>query len=111
MAALIIAAFVLVVTMFLTMARFGLRKFLGYSAIVDILFTILMFMMFAGTFSGIVAGAFAGMFMTLLLYVLKGTIGYERLELTRCTKIKYARKLAWVQYPPAGITLFKGAFT
>lgn len=80
MSALILAAFVLVVALLATMARFGLRKFLGYSALVDILFTVLMFMMFAGTFSGIVAGAFAGLFMTLLLYVLKAAVGYERFQ-------------------------------
>ena len=110
MAALILAALVLVITMLLTMARFGLKKFLGYAAVVDILFTILMFMMFAGTFSGIVAGAFAGMFMTLLLYILKGTVGYERLEFVKCSKIKFARKLAWVEYPATGIKLFKEKF-
>ena len=93
MSALILAAFVLVITMLAIMARFGLRRFLGYSTIVDVSFTVLMFAMFAGTFSGIVAGAFAGLFMTGLLYVLKATMGYERLE-------RVGWKIKWVYHAP-----------
>lgn len=104
MLALILASFVMVLTMFGLMARFGLRKFLGYSAVVDIAFTVLMFAMFSGTFSGIVAGAFAGLFMTGLLYVLKASVGYERLE-------RVGWKIKWVAHPPVWNTNFvKGAF-
>lgn len=93
MAGLIVAALVMAVALILMLARLDLRKFLGYSVIVDVAFTILMFMMFMGTFSGIVAGAFSGLFMTLLLYMLKAVLGYKRLE-------RRGFKLVWVQYPP-----------
>lgn len=92
MAGLIVAALVMTIALILLLARFDLRKFLGYSAVVDVMFTILMFMMFMGTFSGIVAGAFAGLFMTLLLYVLKAVVGYKKLE-------RKGFKLVWVTYP------------
>ncbi len=92
MSGLIIAAFVLVVALLVTMARFGLRKFLGYSAVVDILFTVLMFALFAGTYSGIVASAFAGLFMTMMLCGLKYAVGYERLE-------RKGFRVRWVHYP------------
>lgn len=92
MAGLIVAALVMTVALILLLARLDLRKFLGYSAIVDVCFTVLMFMMFMGTFSGIVAGAFAGLFMTLLLYMLKAVLGYKKLE-------RRGLKLVWVQYP------------
>jgi len=96
MAGLIVAAGVMCGATLLTAHRFMcIRKLLGYSAIVDISFTVLMFCMFMGTFSGIVAGAFGGMFMTLTLYVLKYSIGYKRLERRGC-------KLVWV--------LHRGAF-
>lgn len=94
MAALILSGFILVITMLATMARFGgLRRWLGYAGIVDVAFTILMFLMFHGSFSGIVSGAFAGLFMTTLLYVLRASYGYEKLE-----RVGY--KLKWVAHAP-----------
>lgn len=81
MLGMILAAFVLVITMLLTMARLDLRKFLGYAAVIDVAFTILMFAMFAGSYSGIVAGAFAGLFMTACLYVLRYSMGYKKLRM------------------------------
>lgn len=91
MVAMVISGFVLVLAMLATMARFDLYKFLGYAAAVDIVFTILMFIMFAHTFSGIVAGSFAGLFMTGLLYILRGTLGYKRLE-------RKGLKIVWVYH-------------
>lgn len=96
MSALIVASLILVITMLLTVARFGphvFKRMLGYAAIVDVLFTVLMFMMFAGTFSGIVAGAFAGLFMTGLLYILRGVMGYERLVWRKW-------RFVWCSFPP-----------
>ncbi len=87
---MVIAGFVLVLAMLLTMARMDLLKFLGYASIIDVSFTILMFKMFADSFSGIVAGSFAGLFMTALLYILKSGLGYKRLSLRK----------GWVYYPP-----------
>ena len=78
---MVLAGFVLTMAMLLTMARLDIRKFLGYSSFVDVVFAALMFEMFAGTYGGIVAGAFAGLFMTGMLYVLKYTMGYKRLTL------------------------------
>lgn len=92
MAGLIVAAGVMCAATLLTAMRFmDLKKLLGYSALVDVAFTILMFMMFMGTFSGIVAGAFGGLFMTLALYVLKDLLGYKRIQRRGC-------KLVWVEY-------------
>lgn len=109
MSALIISALILVITMLLTVARFGphvFKRMLGYAAVVDVLFTVLMFMMFAGTFSGIVAGAFAGLFMTGLLYVLRMVMGYERLVWRKW-------RFVWATFPPktnAWGTRVKGVF-
>ena len=91
MAGLIVAAGVMTAATLLTAHRFmNIRKLLGYSAAVDIGFTVLMFCMFMGTFSGIVAGAFGGLFMSLSLYVLKYMIGYEKLTVR-----------GWKRYPGA----------
>jgi hypothetical protein len=79
-AALIVAGFALSLTLFLVMQRTGrLKLFLGYAGVVDILFTILIFGLFAHTFSGVVAGTFAGLFMACGLTVLRNMIGYERI--------------------------------
>lgn len=97
MLALIVSGFVLVLALFCLMARIGLRKFLGYANIVDIMFTILMFMMFHGSFSGIVSGSFSGLFMTLGLWACRKALGYERLQWVRSGRIKGEWK--WVRYP------------
>ena len=99
MAAMIFAGFILCLAMLLTMARLDLLKFLGYAAIVDVLFTIVMFEMFAGTFMGIVAGAVSGLCMTSMLYILKGALGYKRFSIKR---------MQWVQYGPTYAPLFTG---
>jgi hypothetical protein len=92
MAGLIVAAGVMTVAALLTAHRLvNIRKLLGYAAVIDVLFTVLMFMMFMGTFSGIVAGAFGGLFMTGALYVLRYAIGYEKL----CRR---GVKLVWIRY-------------
>ena len=94
---LIVSGFALTLTLFLVMQRTGkLKKFLGYAGYVDVMFTILIFGLFAHTFSGVVAGTFAGLFMAIGLSVLRNTIGYERLT---WVKVGYLYKLEWKQYP------------
>lgn len=95
MLAMVFAGFILCIAMLLTMARLDILKFLGYAGIVDVVFTALMLEMFAGTFMGIVAGAVAGLCMTTLLYVLKYSMGYKRLE-----RVGY--RLKWVYHSPKG---------
>lgn len=105
MSAMLLAGFVLCIAMLLTMARMDILKWLGYATIVDVLFTIVMFEMFAGTFMGIVAGAFAGLCMTTLLYVLKYLMGYKRLRMYR----QGARMgVHWVYYPGKVVAHVKG---
>lgn len=96
MSAMLLAGFILCIAMLLTLARLDILKFLGYAAVVDVLFTIIMFEMFAGTFMGIVAGAFAGLCMTTLLYVLKYLMGYKKLRMYR-RGVRMG--FEWVYYP------------
>ncbi len=92
MEGMIMAGFVLVVTMFVVMARINLLRFLGYSTIVDIAFTVLMFIMFAHTFSGVVAGSFAGLFMAAGLTLARKLVGYERLVFKRTGLVRCSLK-------------------
>lgn len=82
-ATLIVSGMALTVTLFLVMARTGrLKLFLGYAGWVDIIFTILIFTLFAHTFSGVVAGTFAGLFMAIGLTFARNILGYERIKRT-----------------------------
>ena len=72
----------------------GLRKWLGYANIVDVLFTVLLFLAFHGTFTGMAVATLTGLIMALTLTVLRRCMGYERLE-------RRAGKLAWVLHEPA----------
>lgn len=69
-----------------------MRKFLGYAGYVDVMFTILIFALFAHTFSGVIAGTFAGLFMAIGLTIMRNMLGYERLK-------RRGFKLVWVYTP------------
>jgi hypothetical protein len=78
-ALLFIAGFLLALTMFVVMHRVCMKRFLGYATIVDVVFTIIMFSMFAHSFSGVVAGSVAGLVMAAGLTLGRKIFGYERL--------------------------------
>ncbi|AGC35574.1 hypothetical protein HOS22_gp05 [Rhizobium phage RHEph08] len=100
-AGLIVAGFALTLTFFLTMHRTGfLRRFLGYAGYVDVLFTILIFALFAHTFSGVIAGTFAGLFLAIGLTILRNTLGYERLHFERVAWYRGGYRMRWVYHPP-----------
>ena len=79
MATFILVGAMTVIGVLLMLARLNIKRFLGYPNTVDILFTLLMLWMFAGTFSGMVAAGFASLFMSIILWVLRSTLGAERL--------------------------------
>lgn len=79
MIALVLVAFMAVLGLLIMMGRLNLRRFLGYPNVVDITCTIVFVILFAGTFSGMVVAGFASLFMSLMLWVLRSTIGAERL--------------------------------
>lgn len=100
-AGLIIAGFALTVTMFLVIHRTGaLRKFLGYAGLVDVLFTVLIFALFAHTFSGVIAGTFAGLFLALGLTCMRYAVGYQRLKAVRVRWYKGGLRFTWIDFPP-----------
>ena len=86
MSTFLIVGGMMVIGVLIMMGRLNLRRFLGYPNLVDISFTLLMLWVFAGTFSGMVAGGFASLFMSVVLWVLRGTIGAERLAVRKGVK-------------------------
>lgn len=99
-AGLIVAGFALTLTMFLVIHRTGaLRKFLGYAGLVDILFTVLIFALFAHTFSGVIAGTFAGLFLALGLTLMRNVCGYQRLKVVHVRWYKGGVRFSWIDFP------------
>lgn len=97
MGEMILAGFVIVIATLMMLSRFDLRKALGYCGVIDVGFTLVMFAMFSGTFSGIIASAFAGVFMTVMLSMLRGTIGCKKLQWVKVGRVP---RLRWIAYGP-----------
>ena len=91
-------ALVTVLGALLMMGRLNLKRFLGYPNLVDIAFTVLMFMLFHDTFSGMVVGGLTSLFMSVMLWVLRSSIGAERLAVKRGRY--YMPKLYWKVLKP-----------
>jgi len=86
---LFFAALMMVICIIFLLARLNLRRWLGYTVLLDIIVTVAMLGLFAGTFSGVVAGAITGVLFSIALEFMKRVLGYERLSLR-----------GWVCYPP-----------
>lgn len=97
MSSLIVAGMVIVLGVLLTLSRMDLLKFLGYATVVDVIFAGMMLSMFHETFSGIVASSFAAVFMTIMLYVLRATVGCKQL---RIVMHKGIPRIRWVYFGP-----------
>lgn len=91
------AGLMTVMCILMMMARTDLLKWLGYSNCVDVVFTLIMIVLFHDTFSGVVSAAFAGVFMSSMLWVLRNTLGYKKLRVVRRG---YIIKPEWVYYSP-----------
>lgn len=112
MLALFISGLAVVATTLLTLARFNLRRWLGYAGFVDVAFTLVLLWLFSGTFSGVVAAAFSGITMSVMLQVLRKVLGCERMCLTRVSWRKGFIRVGWRYYRPSDLTWFgvqKGA--
>lgn len=96
----LVVGIVTVLSTLITMARMDIRKWLGYSNGVDVLFTIMLVALMHGSFPGIVSAAFAGIVMSVLLWVLRNVMGYKKLKCVRNRWYKGGCTLQWVSYPP-----------
>ena len=81
MSGFMLAGAMIVLTMFMMMARTDLLKWLGYANLVDVAFTVIMLLLFHNTYGGVVAASFAGVFMSGALWVLRNWLGCKRLQL------------------------------
>lgn len=95
----LVVGIVTVLSTLVTMARMDIYKWLGYSNVVDVIFTIMLVGLMHGSFPGIVSAAFAGIVMSVTLWVLRSTMGYKKLRVVPVRWVHGRIRLAWVFVP------------
>jgi hypothetical protein len=78
-------------TMFVLMWQMDIRKFAGYHAWVDVMFTVLLFVAFNGTYSGTMTAVSGGLTLTVLLLATKYLHGYKTFDVKHQVWIFHAR--------------------
>lgn len=73
----VLSAIAILVVMF----RLGIRKFLGYPVLCDIVGTLILCVILYGTILGMIAAIVGGLVLSAAITLLRKTIGYERLTL------------------------------
>ena len=76
------------------MSRLGIKKFMGYPAVVDIVGSVLFALLFAGTLTGMMVAVVAGLTLSLIVYTIRLLVGFE----------KWTKKNGWEYYPPRYVT-------
>jgi len=66
------------ISVYAVLLFFDIRKVAGYHVWVDILFSVLLVLVYAGTFSGMITAFAGGLTLTILLVLTKHTIGYAK---------------------------------
>ena len=75
------------------LAKFDFDKVLWLAIPIDVASTALLIFMFAGTFAGMMAGVIGGAIISIVLFILKKTIGYEK-------PVRKGFKVHWEYVPP-----------
>lgn len=74
----VIAGFVASSACLALLAKCNMRRWLGYSWFVDIMFTIGLALLFSGTYAGMSAAMLGGLLLSMKLLVLKRYMGAEK---------------------------------
>lgn len=75
------------------LAKLNIKRVLAFDVFVDIASSVLLMVMFFGTFAGMMAAIVGGAIISIVLYIMKKTIGYQK---PRWNKYKFQ----WVDVPP-----------
>ena len=87
---LTIAGVLSAVSVFIVLMTLGIRKAAGYHIWIDVIFSVAFVFVFAGTFSGMITAFTGGLTLTVLLLIVRWTMGYAR----------YYRKWGWRYFAP-----------
>jgi formate hydrogenlyase subunit 3/multisubunit Na+/H+ antiporter MnhD subunit len=75
------------------LAKLNIKRVLAFDVFVDIGASLLLMVMFFGTFAGMMAAVLGGSIISIVLFAMKKTIGYQK---PRWNKYK----VQWVDVPP-----------
>jgi len=64
------------------LALFDLYKVAGYHLLVDVIFSTVLVIVYAGTFSGMITAFFGGLTLSIFLYLFNRMCGYKKLTRT-----------------------------
>lgn len=92
------AGFIAALGLLIVLARFNLRRILGYKTLVDVVATTFFCWIFIGTYAGMMTGLFAGVIVSLTLNALDALFGHERARLRR-QRGRLLPSLSWHRTP------------
>lgn len=75
------------------LAKLNIKRVLAFDVFIDIGASLLLMVMFFGTFAGMMAAVLGGSIISIVLYLMKKTIGYQKPKWN-----KY--RFQWVDVPP-----------
>lgn len=76
-----------------------IKKLLGFDIYLDLLATAIMLWAFAGTYAGMMAGIIGGLTFSIVLILLKRTLGYKKLTYVH-TEDHFVPTLQWIEVKP-----------
>lgn len=85
----------------IVMMRLGIRKFMGYPALMDALVVLMLILMLHGTYVGMVAAVVGGLVFSGVITLIRRVWGYARLE-------RRGVKLKWIYYDGVLLKKFPG---
>jgi formate hydrogenlyase subunit 3/multisubunit Na+/H+ antiporter MnhD subunit len=89
----LIAGIASAIAILFMLAKLNIKKVLCFDILVDIGASVALIIMFAGTFAGMMAAILGGAIISIVLFILKKTIGYEKPK-------REGFKVRWVNVPP-----------
>lgn len=89
----IVLAIAATASLFVLAIKLNIRKVLGYDTFFDVAVTLNLVAIFGGTLGGLAAAVFAGLFLSILFFIAKKLVGYEKLH-------RDGYKLRWVYHKP-----------
>ena len=86
---MLIAGLLTAVGMLFLLYKVGFKRVLAYDVIVDVVATIGLMYVFAGTYSGMMAAIIGGLFISVVLIIAKQFVSYKKLS---CRWVLYSVK-------------------
>ena len=71
--------------------KFNIKRMLRYDILIDISSTALLMILFQGTYAGMMAAIVGGAIISIVLFMLKKVIGYDKL-------VRHGYKLRWEHF-------------